>query len=92
MLRLGERLAVDVGDQVLGDLAAHVVGEVQLHERARHVAPPESGQAGPLLHAPVGLLPLLLDDVDRRLDGETTLAAFDFLDGDLHAGLFLDAR
>ena len=24
-LRLGERLAIDVGDQVLGDLAAHVV-------------------------------------------------------------------
>src|SRR4029077_3445800 len=52
----------------------------------RHVAPPEAGQARPLLHPAVGLLPFLLDDIQRGLDGETPLAAFEFLDGDLHAG------
>src|SRR5918996_1477799 len=85
--RLGQRAAVDVRDEVLGHLSAHIVREVQLHERARHVPAPEARQARPLLHAPVGLLPLLLDDVRRRLDSQTTLASLDLLHGDLHAGL-----
>ena len=83
-LRLGQRLTVDVGDQVLGDLAAHVVGEVDLDERAGHVALPESGQARVFLHAAVGALPFLLHDVDRRLDGQTPLAALDRFDRDFH--------
>jgi hypothetical protein len=83
-LRLGERLTIDVGDQMLGDLTAHVVGEMHLHERARHVALPESGQARLLLHAAVGALPFLLHDVDRRLDGQAPLATFDRFDRDFH--------
>src|SRR5439155_7128556 len=53
-------------------------------ERARHVALPKSGQARQLLHAAVRSLPLFLDDVHRRLDGETPFAALDRLDRDLH--------
>ena len=83
-LRLGERLTIDVGNQMLGDLAAHVVGEMDFHERARHVALPESGQARLLLHATVRALPFLLHDVDRRLDGQAPLATFDRLDRDFH--------
>ena len=83
-LRLGQRFPVNVGDQVLGDLTAHVVGEVDLDERARHVTLPESGQARLLLHAPVGALPFLLHDVDRRLDGQSPLASFDRFDRDFH--------
>ena len=69
---------------MLGDLAAHVVGEMDFHERARHVALPESGQARLLLHATVRALPFLLHDVDRRLDGQAPLATFDRLDRDFH--------
>ena len=82
--RLGERPSVDVGDEVLGDLTPDVVREVQLDERARHVALPESRQARLLLHAHVGALPLLLHDVGRGLDRQAPLAAFDRLDCDLH--------
>ena len=82
--RLGEGPAVDVGDQVLGDLAPHVVGEVHLDERARHVALAEAGQTRLLLHAAVGALPLLPHDLLGRLDRETPLAALDLLDLDLH--------
>src|SRR4029077_15657121 len=55
-----------------------------LDERARHVALPESGQARLLLDATVGAFPFLLHDVDRRLDGQTTLATLDRFDRDFH--------
>jgi hypothetical protein len=82
--RLGHRAAVDVGNEMLGDLAADVVGEVQLHERARDPSAPEARQRRALLHAPVGALPFLRHHVDRRLHREPALAPLDLLDGDLH--------
>src|SRR5205807_4001886 len=86
-LRLGERLAVHVGDQPLRHLPPHVVGEVELDESARHVALAEPWQACLLLHAAVGGLPRLLDDLGGRLDGEATLARLEGFDVDLHSGL-----
>src|SRR5712664_803993 len=82
--RLGERLPVDVGDEVLGDLAPHDVGEVQLHERARNVSFAEAGQARLFLDAAVRALPFLLDDVGGCLDGQAPLAGLELLDRHLH--------
>jgi hypothetical protein len=76
-LRLGQRPAVHVGNQVLGDLAPHIVGKVHPDERARHVALSESRQPRLLLDATVGPLPFLLHDVGRRFDRQTPFAALD---------------
>src|SRR6058998_846258 len=84
---LGERLSIDVGNEVLRDLSAHVVGEVDLHQRARDVTFAEAGQSRLLLHAIVRALPFLRDDIGRRLDDETPLAALHLLDRDLHRSL-----
>src|SRR2546422_2487056 len=52
----------------LGHFAPHVVGEVQLHERARHVTLAEAGQARLLLDAAVRALPFFLDRKSTRLN------------------------
>ena len=83
-VRFREGAAVDVGDEVLGDLAPDVVGEVQLDERARHVALPEARQARLLLDAHVRPFPLLLHDVGRGFHRQAPFAALDRLDFDLH--------
>src|SRR5439155_3246226 len=70
--------------EVSGDLTPHVVGEVQLHERARHVSLAEAGQARLLLDAAVRALPFLLDDGGGCLDGQAALAGLELLDRHLH--------
>ena len=69
---------------MLGDLAPNVIGEVELDERPRHVTLAEAGQPRLLLNAAVRALPLFLNDVDRRLDGQAPLAGLQLFDGDLH--------
>src|SRR5207249_1164989 len=78
------RLTIHVGNQVLGDFASNVTGEMELDERTRDVALAESRESRLLLHAPVRSLPRLLDDVRRRFDSELPFARFDFFDRDLH--------
>src|SRR2546422_10641190 len=68
----------------LGHFAPHVVGEVQLHERARHVTLAEAGQARLLLDAAVRALPFFLNDVGGCLDGQAPLAGLQLLDRHLH--------
>jgi len=80
-LRFGQRLSVDIGDQVLGH-SRRTRRRSAPSRASAHVALSESGQARHLLHATVRPLPLFLHDVHRRLDGETPLAAFDRLDRD----------
>src|SRR5438046_1472355 len=83
-VRFREGLPVDVGDEVLGDLAPDVVGEVQLDERARYVALPDAREARLLLDAPVSACPLPLADVGRGLHRPAPLATLDRLDFDPH--------
>src|SRR5262249_50092276 len=84
---LGQRLTIDVGNEVLRDLTADIVGEVNLHQRARDVTFAEAGQARLLLDTIVRALPFLGHDIGRRFDDETPLTALHLLDGDLHRSL-----
>src|SRR2546422_7947591 len=63
----------------LGHFAPHVVGEVQLHERARHVTLAEAGQARLLLDAAVRALPFFLNDVGGWLDRQAPPAGLQLL-------------
>jgi len=83
-LRLGQRLPVHLGNQPLGHLPAHLVGEVELQEVAGDMALPEPRQLRLPPDSPVGLLPRLADEVLRGLHLEAALAGLELFDGDFH--------
>jgi hypothetical protein len=85
-LGLLERLTVDVGDEVAGNLLADVIGEVELDHAPRHLALAEAGQLGFLLDAVESLLPRFADDVRGFLDLQAALAGANLFNGDFHAG------
>ena len=82
--RLGEGLAVHVGDQVAGHFLPHVVREVQLDHAARDLALAESGKLCLALHAIEGLLPGLRHHLGGLLDLQPPLAARQLFDLHLH--------
>ena len=79
-LCLRERLAIHLGDQLLRDFPAHVIGEMQLDQVLRHVALAKAGQPRLPPDAAVRGVPRLLDDVRGRLDGDAALACLQILD------------
>src|SRR3989304_4536218 len=75
--RLGQRLPVPLGNQPLGHLPAHLVGEVELQEVAGDMALPEPRQLRLPPDSPVGLLPRPAAEVLRGLHLEAALAGLE---------------
>jgi len=82
--RLGEGLAVHVGDQMAGHFLPDVVREVQLDHAPRDLALAEPGKLRLALHAVEGLLPGFRHDLGGFLDLQAPLAAPQLCDVHLH--------